>query len=158
MNFKDNIVDTIILPELFIKRIIKNSTKNSILEELTSFSNMHNYNLDQVIYSFVMFVLNKNLYESIETKVFDEFVYTACYWASNIETKKKIRPSNMENMPKEKNKNYYTKLQQKILLAVFKKFENKNSSISADLNFQLEIGKYLILFFELSCIKRDRRK
>jgi len=87
----------------------------------------------------------------MNSKLADNILFEAAYWASIKETKKKIRPKDIESLPKNKNTDFYTKLQKEVILSLLKEYKEN------DLILEIELNKYLVIFYELSCIKRDRR-
>jgi hypothetical protein len=148
-----NTFNKVSLPDLFTKRLALNTkTEKEIREELISFSELHKKDLNETIYVFVKNILKQDLFFRMEEEVRNSFLFDAIYWSSAIETKKKIRPKNIESVPTEKVKDFYTKLQKEMILSLLRKHKDKEFMLN------IELSKYLILFYELSCIKRNRRK
>jgi len=150
---EDDFSQPIRIPDIFIKRlIVTNRNKEDILEELILLSRKHRYEMNELIYYFVMKCFKMNLYFETKKENIEYFLFEAVYWSSVTETKKKIRPKTMADIPLEKNNDVYTKLQKNATLAIFHKFKEDK------IELEIQLNNIFRTFFELSCIKRDRRK
>lgn len=142
----------IIIPELFIKRLVKNiKTEEELKEEIKRFADFHSQDYEEVLYFFIQNILSLGIYFKTKKEFFDEILFEVIYWASIKETKKKTRPKNIKGIPSDKVDNYYTKLQKEMILALSKEYQDRKMLL------EIELNRYLLVFYELSCIKRDRR-
>jgi len=148
----ENINQSITIPTPFIKRLVYLSLSESrIREELKDFSIQHNLETKQTIYFFIKKLLKLDMFFEIKKEIIEPLLFEAVYWSSTVETKKKIRPKEICKVPTEKNNDFYTDLQKEMILAIHRKYNNSMA-------LEIELKRFLILFYELSCIKRDRRK
>jgi len=152
MEKTEGIDKQITIPDLFVKRISQHTKKEPIEEELKKFSRYHSLDYEFVFYTFVKKILKSDLFFKMNRDIANDILFQAVYWASGKETKKKIRPTSMQKVPKDKTKNFYTKLQKDTVLALCREFKDRPETLD------IEMNDYLSMFFELSCIKRDRRK
>ncbi len=132
------------IPDLFVKRLLKDSKSfNDVKKELTVFAKRHEFNIDETIYFFTKKIINDDLFLDLEDSIKSELLFSSIYWASLQETKKKTRPKNGVSIPKEKDKNFYTKLQKEIIMAIYRRYQIQESLL------EIKLTEYLIFFYEL---------
>jgi len=140
------------MSELFIKRLVLYSKsveeiKQSLIDKFGS----KKEDILEANYYFVLHSLTHNLFFRNED-LMKPFLFEAMYWASNKQTKKKIRISNLDDIEKNKNDDFYTKLETLLYVSIAKEYKDKEFLLP------IKIGDYARAFYELSCIQRDKRK
>lgn len=139
------------LPDLFVKRLLRDSKSyNDAKKELGIFSKRHDFNAEETIYFFTKKIIKDGLFFELNEDIKSELLFNSIYWASLQETKKKTRPKNGASIPKEKDKNFYTKLQKDLVMAIYKEYSQHEALL------EIKLTESLIFFYELSCIKRNR--
>jgi len=139
------------IPDNYINTILRsNSSYSDIKKELLIFSNRHNFDYDEVTYTFVLHLIKKEKFLKIKEEIALESLYDAIYWSSKLENKKKTRPKNAKSIKDLKSQNKFIHLQKELTKLIFKE-------LNGDILFDEKLVKYLNFFFELSSIKRDRR-
>jgi len=141
----------VIFSDNYIKTLTKqNITYKDILKEIKKYSDMHNFDQEEAVYSFVLKVIKSKTYFEFDIKEYDELLYDAIYWSSKEENKKKTRPKRAKEIKISKDSNKYIFLQKEIFKLIYEEYENETL-------FDEYLVKYFTMFFELSSIKRDRR-
>ncbi len=137
---------------LFVKGLVLYSKKvEEVKDALINKFGSKKEEILEANYFFVLNSLTHNLFFENE-ELMKPFLFEAMYWASNKQTKKKIRISSLDDIEKNKNEDFYTKLETLIYTAIAKKYKDK------DFLLPIKIGDYTRAFYELSCIQRDKRK
>ena len=127
-----------------------NTTYKELLKELKAYAEMHGFDLEETIYSFIIKIIKKKIYFNFDLKEYDELLYDAIYWASKEENKKKTRPKRAKEIKVSKDINKYIFLQKEMLKLIYEEYKD-------EFLFDEYLVKYFTIFFELSSIKRDRR-
>lgn len=141
-----------IIPIIFIKKTLENnSSKKEIETILKEFSSKHNFTLVEVNYFFIKEILKHKLFFNLKEELREPLLYDAIYWASINETRSKTRPKSYKDIKDGKHNAFFTQLQKEMIKCIYNSYEVSSP------NFDIILEKYLSFFFDLSCIKRNRK-
>lgn len=141
-----------IIPILFIKKTLENNySSKDISIKLKDFSNRNNYNLIEVNYFFIKEILKHKIFFNLKEEIREPLLFEAIHWASVNETRSKIRPKSYKDIKEGKHNAFFTQLQKEMIKCIYNSYEITSP------NFDIILEKYLSFFFDLSCIKRNRK-
>ena len=140
-------IETLIdLPDKYVEIILTGDIK----KEIKKIEKERKVESGEISYVILLKILRNKVRTNINDIDFRDLLFDSVYWASKIETKRKIRPKNYKELPREKPDNYFTNLQKHYVLYSQKKYKEK------ELLLKIELESFFRLCFELTCIKRDR--
>ncbi len=137
---------------LFMKGLIRDQKSyKGLIEQIKFYADYHSFDFEYTRYIFLLTCLKNHEFFNIEEDIRENLLYDSTFWASLNETKRKTRPANHEDFSDEKKDAFFTKLQKEVIKSIYHSFDHTLPT------FDIILNKYILFFFDLSCIKRDRR-
>lgn len=149
---ESNIETLPVIPAIFIKNTLSESKEyTDLTEKILFFADYHSFDYEYTRYIFMLNILKNNLFFEMNENLRENLLYESTFWASLNECRKKIKPTSHDDFSEDKKNAFFTKLQTEVFKAVIKTKDINSPS------FDIMLNKYILFFFDLSCIKRDRR-
>jgi hypothetical protein len=137
---------------LYLKSVLREyKTYSELVEELKFYSDKHSFNYEYTLYIFLLNCLKNDDFFKLNEGLRENLLYDSSFWASLNETRRKTRPTSYEDIAEDKKDAFFTKLQKEVIKGIYRAYDPNHPM------FDIILSKYLLLFFDLSCIKRDRR-
>jgi hypothetical protein len=131
-----------IISYFFCKKIIL-LDKNQVEREIIEYSKKQQLDTILCTYQLVLELLKNNLFFEMSKDSSCFLLFKSLEWASEVDTKTRVKCKNCDDLKNSRKIQYFIKLEKEFIKSFFR---NKDYNF----NFDIELSKYLYMFFELS--------